>query len=144
MTHRGWFRMILLACFAGSALAQQKPQLQTQSATRTATSSGAEMYRAYCAVCHGADAKGNGPAAPALKKLPPDLTLLSRKNGGKFPATKFSLMLEGDDVLLSHGSRDMPIWGPIFRRMGNPGLGEQELRLRIRALSDYVSSLQQK
>ncbi len=35
---------------------------------------GAEVFATYCAVCHGPDGKGNGPAAAALVPPPPDLT----------------------------------------------------------------------
>jgi len=44
----------------------------------------AELYKAYCAVCHGEDAKGNGPMTKSLKSLPPDLTRLFARNGGVF------------------------------------------------------------
>ena len=102
------------------------------------------MYTAYCAVCHGADGRGGGPAATALKKAPVDLTLLSKNNGGKFPVIKVSRLIEGDDVVASHGSRDMPIWGPIFRAMGTPGQGSQEVKIRLNSLNDYLVSIQQK
>ena len=51
----------------------------------TSPASAQEMYTAYCAVCHGKDGKGNGPAAEALKVPPPDLTILARKNENNYP-----------------------------------------------------------
>jgi mono/diheme cytochrome c family protein len=47
--------------------------------------SGDVMYKQFCAACHGAHARGNGPAASALKIQPPDLTTLAKRHGGKFP-----------------------------------------------------------
>jgi mono/diheme cytochrome c family protein len=123
------------------AYAQQKPKIKYAPPERISPVSGPEMFRAYCAVCHGVDGKGTGPAAPALKKEPADLTQLSKKNGGKFPAVRVAGVIEGADVLLSHGSRDMPVWGSVFRSMGDDKL---DLRLRVTNLANHVESLQQK
>jgi len=98
------------------------------------------MYRAYCAVCHGADAKGNGPAAPALKVAPGDLTLMSRRNGGKFPDFKVHNIIQGDGTVVAHGSREMPIWGDVFREMNRD---ESKVALRVHNLTQYLASLQQ-
>lgn len=78
---------------------------------------GPDLFRAYCASCHGHDGKGNGPAAAALKVQVPDLTVLSYNNKGQFPAARVRNMIMGDDVVASHGSREMPIWGPIFHQV---------------------------
>ena len=78
---------------------------------------GPDLYRAYCASCHGLSGRGDGPAAPALKAKIPDLTLLARNNGGVFPSARVRKTISGDEVLLSHGSREMPIWGPIFHQI---------------------------
>ena len=64
--------------------AQDKPILDKPPARRSIAASGKETYTQYCASCHGADARGNGPAAIALKTPPPDLTTLSNRHGGKF------------------------------------------------------------
>ena len=52
---------------------------------KTAPNDGKQMYTNYCAPCHGENGKGSGPAAPALKSQPTNLTLLSKNNNGKFP-----------------------------------------------------------
>jgi mono/diheme cytochrome c family protein len=78
---------------------------------------GPELFRAYCASCHGLDAKGHGPAAVALKAKPADLTVLARNNGGQFPSSRVRSTITGEEVLASHGSREMPIWGPIFHQI---------------------------
>jgi len=105
------------------------------------TSDGRELFRQYCAVCHGVDAKGGGPAAPALKRPPGDLTLLSRMNGGKFPELSVRLTIQGSNVVIEHGTRDMPIWGPVLSGQGqNRNIGEQ----RLQALLAYLEQIQAK
>lgn len=97
------------------------------------------LFRAYCASCHGADAKGNGPAAAALKTKVPDLTILSKNNGGEFPSAHVRKMIMGDDVVATHGSREMPIWGPVFHQI------EWDVDrgyLRLENLVKYLESIQ--
>jgi hypothetical protein len=85
------------------------------------------------------DANGAGPAASALKKQPGDLTLLSRKNGGKFPALAVQMTIKGANGIVAHGTREMPMWGSIFSDMGqNRTMGD----LRITALLKYIEQLQ--
>lgn len=101
--------------------------------------SGAEMFQNYCASCHGVDAKGGGPAAAALKKAPPDLTLISKRNGGKFPDFRVTHIIDGYEIQAYHGSREMPIWGDYFRDRQRD---EQFLKLREHNLTEYLRSLQ--
>jgi cytochrome c553 len=100
------------------------------------------LFRAYCATCHGGDAKGNGPAAPSLKKSPPDLTRISQRNGGTFPMVRVQKTISGEDVrTAAHGDREMPIWGPIFGQIA----WDQDLgSVRIYNLAKHLESLQQK
>jgi mono/diheme cytochrome c family protein len=121
---------------------ETKTQIKKVPAQYTSPASGSEMFLSYCAPCHGRSGKGDGPAASALKKAPADLTLLSQKNNGKYPALAVQHTIRGDTVTAAHGSRDMPIWGEIFRNMG----GEQTslVELRVKNLSDYIASLQVK
>ena len=102
------------------------------------------MYRTYCAVCHGLDGNGSGPAASALKKPIPNLTQLSKKNRGEFPDFKITNIIQGDSnapVITAHGSKDMPMWGDVFDTL-KPDEGV--VKLRIHNLTEYVRSLQQK
>jgi len=78
---------------------------------------GPQLFRAYCASCHGTDAKGKGPAATALKVPPPDLTQLAKRNRGNFPEVRVRKAITGEEVLAAHGSREMPIWGPILHQI---------------------------
>jgi mono/diheme cytochrome c family protein len=100
---------------------------------------GPDLFRAYCASCHGLDAKGHGPAAAALKASVPDLTVLAKSNRGQFPSDRVRSAIMGDEALPSHGSREMPIWGPIFHQVewdvdrGN---------VRLENLVKYLESIQ--
>lgn len=120
----------------------QKPTIEKKTAPQTSPASGAEMYTSYCATCHGKTGKGDGPAAPALKVTPTDLTMLSHRNGGKFPAASVKQTIAGDANLPAHGSKEMPVWGPVFRSLSH---GDQALvQLRINNLVNYIESLQVK
>ena len=101
---------------------------------------GASEYRTYCAVCHGADGRGDGPMADKLNRRPNDLTLLSKKNSGSFPETVVYQIIDGRRVVLFHGPTDMPIWGDRFRSNGEPGAVDA----RISALVSHVESIQAK
>ena len=105
---------------------------------------GKQMYVNYCAPCHGVEGKGNGPAAAALKKQPTDLAVLSRNHGGKFPSTHIMSVLEFGAANSSHGTAEMPVWGPMLGKMDTT-IAEPNVRvLRISNLSQYVQSLQAK
>jgi mono/diheme cytochrome c family protein len=100
------------------------------------------MYTSYCAVCHGQDGKGNGPAASALKTTPTDLTTLAKKNAGKYPAAHVAAVLRGQAVTPAHGTQDMPIWGPLFSRISQ---GHQaQVQQRITNLVAYLEGVQAK
>ena len=149
MLARKFFSAVVALVFALALAAQsQPPAAETQPVIKhvpiqqTSAASGEEMYASYCAACHGRDGKGSGPAAGALKVLPADLTVLARKNGGKYPALKVSSIIRGEDVIASHGSRDMPIWGRLFWSIsgGNDG----EVLQRVVNLNRHLESLQAK
>ncbi len=118
--------------FAPSSLAQPKEPL-------ISSIQGPALYKAYCASCHGTDAKGNGPMAKALKNAPADLTRISLRNGGTFPLMRVSQIISGEASLSSHGNHDMPVWGPIFSHVD----ADQDLgRVRIDNLARYLRELQ--
>jgi len=134
---------VLASVGIGAAFAQSQTTIKKVPVTSTSPTSGKEMFQTYCAVCHGQDGKGAGPAADALKKAPADLTQLTRKNSGKFPEQRVSLVITtGPSEILAHGSKDMPVWGDLFKHMGSsdPGVA----RLRIANLTDYIKSIQAK
>lgn len=143
-TKRGWIvpAIIIALITIASAQDQAKPAIKHVPIQQTSPASGAEMYKTYCAVCHGTDAKGNGPAAEALKVPPTDLTTLATRNGGKYPSMKVSAMLRGEEILAAHGTKEMPIWGNLFLSIS--GGHEAEVQQRITNLNKYIESIQKK
>lgn len=74
---------------------------------------GKALYDMHCAVCHGAEARGNGPLAPALLLQPPSLVDLTERHDGTFPMVRVVSRIDGRDPLVSHGS-PMPVYGQFF------------------------------
>jgi mono/diheme cytochrome c family protein len=101
------------------------------------------MYASYCAVCHGTSGTGNGPAALAMKAPPADLTALSRKNQGVFPADQINSVLRFGLKNPSHGSADMPIWGILMGTL-HPASPDERMVInqRIVNLTNYLKELQ--
>jgi mono/diheme cytochrome c family protein len=102
--------------------------------------SGGQMYKQYCAACHGADARGHGPVGRVLRKPAPDLTTLAKRHGGKFPYAYVIGILGFAPGVSSHGSGDMPTWGALFEYYYNKSSAQQ----RIQNVCDYLASLQEK
>lgn len=105
---------------------------------------GGDLFQHYCASCHGQNGTGNGPAVAALKHIPPDLTTLAARQGGTFPSLRVEKLIAGKDgepFPPSHGSREMPVWGPIFRALDT---SPKAADVRIANLVAYVESLQAK
>ncbi len=111
---------------------------------------GKKEYDLQCSICHGADAKGNGFLGATLKVVPPDLTVLTRKNGGVFPAERVSGVIDGRVQIASHGSPEMPIWGTRYavnaaeHFFDVPYDQEAYVRAHLLLLIDYLSRIQQK
>jgi mono/diheme cytochrome c family protein len=111
---------------------------------------GKHEFETHCAVCHGADASGDGPLRPFLIKPPADLTTLARRNGGMFPTTAVMEMIDGRSTagIGAHGPRQMPVWGEVYLEQAqqDPALAklhpEWSVRARITALVDYLVRLQ--
>jgi mono/diheme cytochrome c family protein len=104
--------------------------------------SGEKLYKQNCAMCHGNDLKGNGPAPPPFRDVPPDLTTLARRHGGKFPDQYFADVMRNGVVLPAHGPAEMPRWGSDFKARDQ--LDSTQVTLRITNLSNYIKSLQVK
>lgn len=113
------------------------------------TDLGKQEYEENCAVCHAPSGKGGGPYVDFLVRSPPDLTQLSKSNGGVFPVSRMYEMIEGNNVP-SHGTRDMPIWGNQYRIKAAQYHGDVDydpeafVRARILALIEYLSRLQER
>src|SRR6516164_7191179 len=103
-----------------------------------------QMYVTYCAPCHGMTGEGNGPAAPAFKQAPTNLTLLAKTHGDKYPSEAVKTTLTFGRKVQAHGDPKMPVWGSLFDSLDN-GTGKSSVpTMRIRNLTDYIKTLQAK
>jgi len=101
---------------------------------------GSDNFLAYCAACHGVTGKGDGPAVPALKVPPPDLTIMARR-AGKFDRVAVERFIAGlDKVPAAHGSAGMPMWGPIFKSQGP----REVASMRLQNLVKHLESIQRR
>lgn len=106
---------------------------------------GEALYMELCAVCHGKGGKGDGPAASALKKAVPDLTVLAAKNDGMYPRKEVEDSIAGESRVVSHGTIDMPIWGQAFENVRpdwKPFRREALARQRLYNLTEYLATIQ--
>jgi len=133
---------LIYPTFASAGPARQtQPATQKQLDQLIYSIKGPDLYRAHCAPCHGSEGKGDGPMVAVLKIKVPDLTILAKNNAGQFPTANVRKTITGDQVMLSHGSREMPIWGPIFHQIED----DRDFgNVRVENLVKYVQSIQQK
>ena len=125
-----------------SVMAQKRAPETAQEKQLLDSFKGPELFRAYCATCHGKDAKGGGPIAASLKIAPADLTRIAARNGGKFPFLQVQRIISGEQQgPATHGTREMPVWGPLFSQVS----WDQDLgRVRIYSLATYLQAIQVK
>lgn len=120
------------------------------SANAQVVNIGEEIFQTRCAVCHNTDGKGSGPFAGELTQKVPDLTVLQKNNGGVFPFQRVYEMIDGQQAVAAHGTREMPIWGNYFNdqapEMTAPFGTEADyalfVRNRILGLIGYLSTIQ--
>ena len=137
----------LLFSTATLAMSQEtKKTIKKVPITPTSAASGEEMYIAYCAACHGTSGKGDGPAASEFKTPPTNLTIICPKSQcGEFPNGYIAQVLEsGAHNAKAHGSKDMPVWGDLFRALHSTSSTDALVKLRINNLSKYIESIQVK
>ena len=131
--------LVLLGAVVASVSAQTTPQRQPPMRPVD----GVTIFRNNCAACHGLAGQGDGPVSKVLKRSVPDLTRLSQRNGGAFPAVhvRTAITFGTDDLLPTHGSKTMPIWGPIFHEIEF----DQDLgNVRLENITKYLESIQRK
>ena len=102
---------------------------------------GRDLFMFYCASCHGRDGRGGGPVAPSLRVAVPDLTTMAARHGGVFPTTRVASFVTGtqERAAPAHGSKEMPVWGPIFQAL-DPA--DRSNTIRIANVVAYIESLQ--
>jgi len=111
----------------------------------TGHSSGQELFQERCAICHGIDATGNGPMAQVLKVPPADLTGISKRAGGIFPAARVAEIITFGGNVAAHGTQTMPVWGKVFSDEGGRGKrGAASSRRAVVALKRYLETIQKK
>lgn len=105
--------------------------------------SGQDLYRRFCASCHGIEGRGDGPVAASLRVEVPDLTQTASRLQGAAGRERIARIIDGRHIIGSHGTRLMPVWGEDFSRLeiGNPD-AERSAQVVIERLADYVTSLQ--
>jgi mono/diheme cytochrome c family protein len=121
----------------GTALAQQDE----------VTAAGQREFRHACAVCHGLGGTGESVMTTLnlLTVRPMDLTQLSKKYQGQFPFWQVYRIIDGRQEVKGHGTRDMPIWGEVFRQPAGDQRVDETLAIgRILALVYYIQSIQEK
>jgi len=113
------------------------------SAGAAETDQGKQLYMQYCSSCHGKDGRGNGSVSPYLKIKVPDLTLLAKENKGIYPLDDVMATIDGRRAVRTHGDRDMPVWGEIFRKETEQGkYPELTSLLKAKVIAEYVATLQ--
>jgi mono/diheme cytochrome c family protein len=159
--------VLVATLFSTQAMGQQT-QAQRTPGKPASAGRGKQLFSEYCAACHGVSAKGDGPAASALKIPPEDLTTLAAHNKGQFPSLRVMQAIKAGPSVPAHGSETMPVWGPIFlhgdrtdtatqtppqtpagvieqsEEPGRQGSTEAEVQLRIYNLMEYIRTLQVK
>jgi mono/diheme cytochrome c family protein len=134
---------VLLLCGAAIAATETEARQGQVDVTPTLvlpSMSGRDIFRYYCASCHGRDGRGTGPLAPELKTKPANLTKLTASNRGTFPDERVKAFItHGRADAPAHGSPDMPVWGPIFQAV-DPS--DAVARARIDNIVAYLKSIQ--
>jgi mono/diheme cytochrome c family protein len=133
-----WVLAVVLATSGAALVAQTTGPIVPPLAISSMY--GPDLYRHYCASCHGRDGTGGGPAASSLKSVPPDLTRLSGRRGGLFPRREVEAIIRGRSIS-AHGSEEMPVWGPIFKAL-DPS--DARVTARIESLALHLESIQRR
>lgn len=121
-------------------------QTPTKKPPKANLAAGKELFHQHCSLCHGEDAKGHGSwydpnsIEPERRVPPADLTVLSERNGGKFPEDRVRNSIYSKGGIPAHGTPEMPAWGDVFYSMKSD---PKRLEQRVRDLTAYIESLQE-
>ncbi len=146
------FLPVLLAIMTYAPSASATKAVTAPALASAELAKAAEDFTTYCSVCHGRDARGNGPVAKELKTPPADLTGIAARAGGEFQADMVFKAIEGLDMPIAHGTSEMPIWGALFVRQAvGEGVLIEDAKTaarvatdRIKRLVRYLESIQEK
>lgn len=118
-------------------------ETMSQYSVTPSTYSGVRLYQVFCASCHGLTGHGDGVVQPIVDKGVPDLTRISERNGGHFPAERIRQVIDGRTEYAAHGSRKMPVWGfEFYGDSGNDAAARHEADQTIDRLVKYLESIQ--
>ena len=126
--------------WAGLAASAAGASAQAPARTNNAPM-GADLFRMYCASCHGTTARGDGPLASSMRRTPPNLTEISKRHKGAYPAELVFKIIDGRQRVAGHGGTDMPVWGDAFTRTSDTS-DPESVKYRIQALVDYLETIQ--
>lgn len=117
---------------------------EVEFGSESETTAGEIIFKSYCVSCHGLKAKGDGPAAAALKKKPADLTQIRKRRDGEFYFVEIAEIIDGRTQIDAHGSRTMPIWGKRFgETIGDHPVKEELISGNLLSLVLYLKSIQE-
>lgn len=106
--------------------------------------SGQETYMRFCAACHGESGQGDGPVADGLPISVPDLTGLRKRRGNNFPEDVLRKIIDGQETVVVHGTRYMPVWGYEFWvEEGADAAAKERVDIIVDNLVEYLRSIQQ-
>ena len=142
MSKKSFFVLIAATVAAATLFASDSKSNVTIQAAKVSATNGKAMYGSYCAPCHGVDGKGNGRLSASLKRTPANLTLLSKNNGGVYPATHVIGVLGHGTSLSGHDQSGMPSWASALGNIDQSN--KLDAPLRISNLSKYLETLQTK
>ena len=135
-------RLLVLAALAALIAAPAAAQTVAGPADESRVG-GRSVFTTYCASCHGASGRGDGPVATFLKRRPADLTQIAIRNNGTFPADRVYAMIDGRQVVKVHGDSQMPVWGDAFAK-STTGADERGIKAKIDALVEFIASMQER
>jgi mono/diheme cytochrome c family protein len=137
---------VLGALFLGALLgcAGDGPSPAAPSTPESRAAAGDELFRRYCASCHGVSGRGDGPVAASLRLPPADLTRIAARRDGKFDAPATASYIDGRTRVVAHGSAEMPTWGRRFDdRLETSAADETKLAPGdIYLIVEYLRSIQ--
>lgn len=107
-----------------------------------AAARGRVTYRIYCSNCHGDDARGDGELAKYLTVEPADLTTITQRYDGEFPAAWLRRVIDGREVVRGHGMREMPVWGVGFPDPGKEDEQSEIVQEKIEQLLEFLRTIQ--
>jgi mono/diheme cytochrome c family protein len=133
--------LALATLLSTTLLASDRRHVTADQAGPSLAHTGSQLFKTYCASCHGTSALGDGPLASAMRRKPANLTEIARRHKGVYPGALVFKIIDGRTPVPGHGGPDMPVWGDAFRRSSET-TDEASVTRRIQALVDFLETIQ--